>query len=774
MGTSPTLKKLLFCPPREWFGRLVLGGTFVCLVVVVGGRFFWEPRLRVGVPVPFDVRAPQDAEAIDRAKTAQQREEARNQAPPVFTVEPAAIARSQEALAGLLPGLERLRAKAGAFPYANPSLLSLASQQFLRGCPEEVWQALQGQAVGRPRQAWSASSPLAARAGAELAALYQQNPTAYRSLAAALPQVRLRYRRAIAALSQELEAPPREVFDLTEAEWQLDRQVVPLVLADIVQGGVVAGLPAASLGERVDAHRLVPLALPRRQVLRYMIQHAVSPSLRLDWGATERRRLQAAEGVAVTVSVRAGEVLVRSGQTLTQAQFDLLDALGLTQRQPNWPGIALAAGAVGLAMAGFARGARNLCQTGDVMAVGLTVTAVAIASVGIRLQIGLALVPLAVCGTVLGSFYGRRTAWLGTGLLTVLMAIALEWTWIGYVPLAAGAWLAAIACDRPSSRTQLAVIGLAVAVVQAGGFVLLTLLFGGLPMPELLALAWQYALGGVLSSSVALAVLPYLEHVAYAITPIRLAELANLDRPLLRRLATEAPGTFQHTLFVANLAEAAARELGADTALVRTGTLYHDIGKTLQPEYFIENQMGQPNPHDALADPWRSAQIIKEHVTGGLRLAQRHGLPELLQTFIPEHQGTIVISYFWHKAQQLDPAAQIEDFRYDGPAPQSRETGIVMLADACEAALRSLGAEVTMEEARETLWRIFQARWQDGQLNDAGLNVADLERIAQVFIRVWQERNHGRIKYPPLSQKLDPTGSALPNPLPRSPSSLSL
>ncbi len=769
MGTSPALKKFLLCPARQWVGRLAVGGTFVCLVGVVGGRFFWEPRLRVGMPVPFDVRAPRDAEVLDRATTARQREEARNQAPPVFVVEETALARSQQALTGLLQSLAQLRAQAGPFPYVAEEILSLPAQQFLRGCSEEVWQALQQQAVGRPLQALPLPSPLAVQAGVELTRLYRQNPTAYEELVARLPQTRRQYRRAIAQLSQESDGPPREVLEITDAQWELDRQAAPLVLADLVQGGIVAGLPPEALAHRVQAHRLVPLAVPRRLVFQHLMQHAVYPNLRLDWLATERRRLQAAEGIAVTVSVRAGDLLVRAGQTLTPSQFDLLDALSLTQRRPNGPGIALAAGAVALAMLGFVRLTRNLRRTGDVVAVCLTVTAVAIAAVGVRLQIGLAWVPLAVCGTVLGSFYGRRTALVGTGLLTVLLAIALEWTWVGYMPLVLGATLAAAACDRPSSRAQLAAIGLAVGVVQAGAFAVLTVLLGGLPIPELLALAWQYALGGVLSSSVALAVLPYLEHVAYAITPIRLAELANLDRPLLRRLATEAPGTFQHTLFVANLAEAAARELGADTALVRTGTLYHDIGKTLQPEYFIENQMGQPNPHDALDDPWRSAQIIKEHVTGGLRLAQRYGLPELLQTFIPEHQGTIAISYFWHKAQQRDPDARMEDFRYEGPAPQSRETGIVMLADACEAALRSLGTEVAIEEARETLWRIFQARWQDGQLNDAGLTVGDLERIAEVFIRVWQERNHGRIKYPPLSQKLDPTGAALPNPLPRSP-----
>ncbi|MFQ3680152.1 MAG: hypothetical protein SNJ60_06565, partial [Pseudanabaenaceae cyanobacterium] len=514
VGTSPALKKFLLCPARQWVGRLVVGGTFVCLVAVVGGRFFWEPRLRVGTPVPFDVRAPRDAEVLDRATTARQREEARNQAPPVFTVDPTALTRSQEALTWLLQSVERLRAEAGPFPYVEAEVLTLPTQQFLRGCSEEVWQALQNQAVGR--QALPLPSPLAAQAGAELAALYRQNPTVYRELVALLLRTRLQYRRAIAALSRERDGPPREIFEIPEAQWQLDRQAAPLVLADLVRGGVVAGLPPEALAARVDAHRLVPLATARRQVWRYLMQNAVYPNLGLDWLATERRRLQAAEGIAVTIAVREGEMLVRQGQILTQSQFDLLDALGLTQRRPNVLGIALAAGAVGLALWGFVWGSRNLRQTGDVTAVCLTATAVAIAAVGLRLQIGLALVPLAVSGTVLGSFYGRRTALVGTGLLTVLLAIALEWTWIGYLPLVVGATLAAATCDRPSSRAQLAAIGLAVGVVQAATFVVLTVLFGGLPIPELLALAWQYALGGVLSSSVTLAVLPYLEQVAYA------------------------------------------------------------------------------------------------------------------------------------------------------------------------------------------------------------------------------------------------------------------
>ncbi|NJO20106.1 MAG: HDIG domain-containing protein, partial [Spirulinaceae cyanobacterium RM2_2_10] len=266
-----------------------------------------------------------------------------------------------------------------------------------------------------------------------------------------------------------------------------------------------------------------------------------------------------------------------------------------------------------------------------------------------------------------------------------------------------------------------------------------------------LASAALFGISGLAWCVVALGVSPYLERLFDLVTPIRLAELANPNRPLLKRLATQAPGTFQHTLFVASLAEAAARELHCNVELVRTGTLYHDIGKMHDPLGFIENQMGGPNKHDTIDDPQFSAQIIKKHVSEGLVMARKHGLPQAVRDFIPEHQGTILISYFYFQAKQQAQTKGQEiaeaDFRYDGPIPQSRETGIVMLADACEAALRSL-KEVTPETALSMVNKIFKARWQDNQLSECGLRREELPIIAEVFVRVWQQYNHQRIVYP--------------------------
>jgi cyclic-di-AMP phosphodiesterase PgpH len=298
-------------------------------------------------------------------------------------------------------------------------------------------------------------------------------------------------------------------------------------------------------------------------------------------------------------------------------------------------------------------------------------------------------------------------------------------------------------------------LGGAVGLTQGGVYLIISLMVSPATFPVwyvVLKGAGLQALLGVAWSIVALGISPYLENLFDLVTSIRLAELSNPNRPLLKRLASEAPGTFQHTLFVATLAEAAARALGCNVELVRAGTLYHDIGKMHDPLGFIENQMGGPNKHDAIDNPWVSAAIIKKHVTEGIFMARKCRLPKAIQAFIPEHQGTMLISYFYHQAQQrAKDQAYLEvneaDFRYDGPIPQSRETGIVMLADSCEAALRSL-KDATPDEALAMVNRILRARWQDNQLVESGLTRAEMTRIAEIFVKVWQQFNHQRIPYP--------------------------
>mgnify|MGYP006238679631 FL=1 len=184
-----------------------------------------------------------------------------------------------------------------------------------------------------------------------------------------------------------------------------------------------------------------------------------------------------------------------------------------------------------------------------------------------------------------------------------------------------------------------------------------------------------------LAMMLAILVIPLLESSFGLLTRARLMELADQERPLLRRLSSEAPGTFEHTLMICGLAEEGARSIGADVDLIRTGSLYHDVGKLHAPNWFIENQTSGENPHTRLNDPLASAGVLQAHVDEGLKLARRHRLPRPIADFIPEHQGTLRMGYFLHQARQQNPEISEKRFRYHGQTPRSKDTGIMMLAD---------------------------------------------------------------------------------------------
>ena len=248
-------------------------------------------------------------------------------------------------------------------------------------------------------------------------------------------------------------------------------------------------------------------------------------------------------------------------------------------------------------------------------------------------------------------------------------------------------------------------------------------------------------------------VIPILENTFGLLTRARLMELADQERPLLRRLSREAPGTFEHTLTILSLAEEGARVIGADVDLIRTGALYHDVGKLHAPNWFIENQKDGINPHEEIKNPYKSADILQAHVDEGLKLARRYRLPSAIADFIPEHQGTLKMGYFLHKARESDPSASEKHFRYKGPIPNSKETGILMLADGCEAALRSLDGSSSDKNACKTVRKIIQSRQIDGQLKKSSLTRAEIEIILRAFVSVWRRMRHRRLKYPSFNSR---------------------
>ena len=256
-----------------------------------------------------------------------------------------------------------------------------------------------------------------------------------------------------------------------------------------------------------------------------------------------------------------------------------------------------------------------------------------------------------------------------------------------------------------------------------------------------------------INAALLIVVLPLLwvfERAFDITTDLTLLELSDTNRPLLKELSIRAPGTFNHSLQVANLAEAAADAIGANALLTRVGALYHDIGKMVKPEYFVENQRSQTNPHDHVK-PRMSSLIIASHVKEGLEIGRNYNLPKLVLSFIPMHHGTTLIEYFYRKAQELeenDQSSVLEsEFRYPGPRPNTRETGILMLADSVEAASRSIN-EPTHKRLEGLIESIFKARVNDHQLDDTDLTFRDLDKIKETFLAMLIGIHHGRVKYP--------------------------
>jgi putative nucleotidyltransferase with HDIG domain len=253
---------------------------------------------------------------------------------------------------------------------------------------------------------------------------------------------------------------------------------------------------------------------------------------------------------------------------------------------------------------------------------------------------------------------------------------------------------------------------------------------------------------GVLTPTVVFLLIGLFERIFDVTTDISLLELSDLNHPLLKRLSVEAPGTFHHTIIVGNLAEAATKAIGANALLARVGCYYHDVGKVLKPEYFVENQMDAMNKHEKLS-PTMSCLILNNHIKKGMELAEKHKIPKLVKQFIPEHHGTSLMSFFYNKAlKTMDPKdVNEDDFRYPGPKPQSKETAIAMLADTVEAASRTL-QKPTPQRIRGFVDSLIDKKVEEEQLNESHLTLQEIDQIKEAFIPILMGIHHVRIEYP--------------------------
>lgn len=281
-------------------------------------------------------------------------------------------------------------------------------------------------------------------------------------------------------------------------------------------------------------------------------------------------------------------------------------------------------------------------------------------------------------------------------------------------------------------------------VITGAVAAMMAALFAGKSIEEAVRYLLYGAANGLLTSVIIIGTTPVFENIFNIATPFKLNDLGNPEKPLLKRLMFEAPGTYHHSLMVGNLAEAACIRIGADNQLARVGAYYHDIGKLKRPDYFFENQMGV-NPHDALM-PSESADVLRGHVYYGLEIAKQYRLPPDIRDIIAQHHGTTLAGIFYNKAKELDPDAKEDDYRYPGPKPESKEAGIVMLADSCEAAVRSLD-EKDEASIRAMVTKIVRGKMTDGQLDSCNLSFRELGEIIDAFVTMQESYFHKRIKY---------------------------
>jgi putative nucleotidyltransferase with HDIG domain len=493
----------------------------------------------------------------------------------------------------------------------------------------------------------------------------------------------------------------------------------------------------------------------------------IQPNLVLDTEKVNAARQQAMESVE-PVHIMQGEIIVRKGDVVRPEHIELLTDVGLIKTGRDYgvlAGMGLAVIAVSALMGVFLYQERRELLKNCVQLALIGSVLVAVLAIGKLFSMiswpGSAyLNPSALLGLLLTLLLDARAASIAAIVLAVLLGLVFEMNWAVTVLALVGGLVAVLSVSKVSQRGDVMRAGF----IVGGANVFLMIALGLVSQDTQLILhSYLGLLSGVLASIVTMGALPYLESLFKITSPIRLLELSNPNHPLLRRLMVEAPGTYHHSILVGNLAEAAAEAIGADGLLARVGSHYHDIGKLRRPYFFVENQVGMDNPHDKMA-PSLSTLIITSHVKDGLELANEFKLPPVVTQFIAQHHGTDLVRYFYHRACEAsdDDSVEERDFRYLGPKPQGKEVAIVSLADATEAAVRSI-SKPNPGKIEGLVRKIIKDRLNSGELDESKLTFQDMDRIANAFTKVILGMFHSRVEYPEQITKEELEGKKAKN-----------
>ncbi len=490
-----------------------------------------------------------------------------------------------------------------------------------------------------------------------------------------------------------------------------------------------------------------------------MAQTLVKPNFVLNVAETDKRKKAALTSIEpVRETVKKGQVLVRKGDVVTAEQIYAMEELGLHRGSVSELrifGLAIFVLVVmGLIIGYLYKFSPNVfANDSHMVLLGLIILLTLLFGKAAHIYSDF-VAPIAAGALLTAILIDTRLGIFISVALAVMFGVIVENDLRAVAVALIGSLTSVYSVSKMNhgyslTRTGLWIAALNFVTIASTGFLEQ---LGG---KQILLQGIQGAVSGIASAVITIGFLPYLENTFKITTPVKLMELANPSNPLLQRLLLDAPGTYHHSILVGNLAETAADHIGADPVTVRVGAYYHDIGKIKRPYFFIENLTDADNPHDKIA-PSLSTLIVTSHIKDGVDLCRDYKLPQPIIDIVQQHHGTMLVSYFYRRATETEHSECIieADFRYEGPRPQSKEAALVMLADACEAAVRSL-SRPNVNRIESTVRKIIRERLHDGQLDDCNLTLRDLNIIGDVFIRVLSSMFHSRIEYPDALKELE-------------------
>ncbi|GAA3403801.1 HD family phosphohydrolase [Paenibacillus hodogayensis] len=571
------------------------------------------------------------------------------------------------------------------------------------------------------------------------------------------------------ALADQQYRIPEEVYFRFPRLTKEDLDAMEPVAKDIVGRMMNDQLPNAQPARTKVAELVNSSSLTKntsREIVQELARFVITPNKFPNQKATDEARAAARDGTK-PVYINKGDVLVHKGDVVTEDMYKQLKTMDLLKEKVNyWPqvGLALMCALFVLGLYMFVRQSEQPIRTHNlqllmlVLIYVLNVMGMKIVGLGQMMDyanIGY-LAPVAMGTMLIAILVGMPLAFASSMLFAVLASIIYNVKGDALFDFRYGL-LALVVCmtsvfaiQRANQRSSILKAGIMVSLAGAVTIVSLTFLDNVYTRNEILLSFGFTVASGLLTTVLVIGLMPFFEISFGILSPLKLVELSNPNHPLLRKLLTETPGTYHHSVMVGNLSEAAAESVGANGLLCRVGSYYHDIGKTKRPSYFIENQIGMGNPHDQI-EPDLSKSIIIAHARDGVEMLKEHNIPKPIRDIAEQHHGTTLLKFFYFKAKKLqeegaEPIPE-EEYRYPGPKAQSKEAAIIGIADGVEAAVRSLRSP-SIEQIDTMVRKIIKERLDDGQFNECDLTLKELDTIAKTLNEALLGIFHSRIEYP--------------------------